>query len=356
MEKRILFAFNAVTEKKRKGLFGECASWETVSTISHALLESGHQIWPINVHTHQQLISFVKKIPKPHLAFVYAEGFLGDPETLWDGSGPSILRNILSDFHIPSSHSTSEVMTLCRHKELTYQRLGSFGLAVPLYQVVNPKDFQATDLQGNLSFPLFVKPSGGGCSLGIDEFSIVQNMGDLQYKLRKIYEELGETPTIVETFLPGREYTVGVIGNDKKYVLPVIAFPQDEGIRSFWRKRNEKQSHWSIIEASDPTFRTFREMAVHTFEALQASDVIRIDFKEDAQGKPHIIDVNGTPALTAGASLAFMADWLGINQQQLINLIVAQSLARFELEVPPRLQEIIGEPLLRLISYGHEVA
>ncbi|NLC38927.1 MAG: hypothetical protein GX779_06580 [Clostridia bacterium] len=356
MEKRILFAFNAVAEKKRRGLFGECASWDTISTISHALLESGFQIWPVNVHTQEQFISFVKKIPKPHLAFVYAEGFLGDPKSLWDGSGPSTLRDILSDFCIPSSHSTSEVMTLCRHKELTYQRLRSFGLAVPLYTVVNPKSFQTVELSENLSFPLFVKPSGGGCSLGIDEFSLVHNMEGLWYKLRRIYEELRETPTIIESYLPGREYTVGVIGNEQKYVLPIIAFPPEAGIRSLWHKRNEKENHWSIIEADDPAFRKFREIAIHTFEALQASDVIRIDLKEDAQGKPHIIDVNGTPSLAGRASLTLMADWLGINQQQLINLIVAQSLARFELEVPPRLQEIIGEPLLKLISYGHEVA
>lgn len=352
----LLFAFNCLSEDLRQGSMGECASWDTIEALFHAFNTMGHQVWPINVQSPDHLIDYLKSIPKPSLAFVYAEGFLSQPASLWDGSGPSLIREILADWGIPSTHSTPEVMQLCRHKHLTSTRLGTFGLPVPTFQVVTPTEFLGSPLSLELDFPLFVKPDGGGASLGIDEDSVVHNLSQLEAKMRSLYQEIGDLPVIIESYLPGQEYTVGIIGNETKYILPPMAFSPETGIRHLDNKRNPLANSWEFLESHDCRWQQIANLAFATFDALKASDVIRIDMKEDANGNLYIIDVNGTPSLGARSSLLAMANHINISYVQLVSLIMSNSYERHQIKPPGKLLELTADAYQKLISYASMVA
>ena len=352
----LLFAFNCLSEDLRQGSMGECASWSTIEALLHAFNIMGHQVWPINVQSPEHINSYLATIPRPSLAFVYAEGFLNKPASLWDGSGPSLIREILDNWGIPTTHSTPEVMQLCRHKHLTSTRLGDFGLPVPPFQVATPTEFFAPSFSLNLDFPLFVKPDGGGASLGIDKDSLVFNANQLEAKMNSLYRELGDLPVIIETYLPGQEYTVGIVGNETKYVLPPIAFSPETGIRHLDSKRNPSDHSWEFLECHDHRWQRISNLAFAAFDALKAADVIRIDLKEDAQGNLYIIDVNGTPSLGANSSLVAMAKHINISHLELASLIISNSYDRHRIDAPGKLFELTADAYQKLISYASMVA
>lgn len=354
--KDLLFAFNCIEEEMRHGTLGECASTSTVDMLHKALYATGHQVWPINVQSPEHLTAYLQSIPKPALAFVYAEGFLSQPETLWNGEGQCLLREILEQHQIPSTHSTPEVMQLCRHKHLTSTRLEAFGIPVPQFTVCTPSEFLQSNDDLELEFPLFVKPASGGASLGIDDDSIVLNNVQLKRKIQNLYRQLGDLPVIIETYLSGQEYTVGVIGNDTKYILPPMAFSLDTGIRHLESKRNPTDNSWEFLEPGDPRWHQIVSLAYATFDALKVSDVIRIDLKEDENGNLFIIDVNGTPALGANASLVAMAEHIDISYTQLISTILKSSYERHRIEPPGKLLEQAAEGIDKLVSYATLVA
>jgi len=354
--KDLLFAFNCVEDGRRHGLLGECACPQTVELLHQALYATGHQVWPINVQSPEQLTSYLQTIPQPVLAFVYAEGFLDRPETLWNGEGQGLLREILAQHRIPSTHSTPEVMQLCRHKHLTSTRLAAFGLPVPPFFACTPSRFLDAGDKPDLDFPLFVKPASGGASMGVDESSLVFNHRQLLKKIEELYHHLGDLPVMIETYLPGREYTVGVIGNDIKYVLPPMAFSPNTGIRDLEKKRNPLEDSREFLAPGDPRWHPMVNLALATFDALKASDVVRIDLKEDKDGNLYIIDVNGTPSLSAHGSLVAMAEHIDINYTQLISIILKSSYERHRLEAPGKVLELAAEAIEKLVSYATLVA
>lgn len=93
------------------------------------------------------------------------------------------------------------------------------------------------------------------------------------------------------------------------------------------------------------------QITINTFDAVGASDAIRIDFMEDESGKIYVIDVNGTPALSLTGSLTFMSSKVGLTHSQLIKLIFYESIVRYNLAPTYLLEEIIYEIQAKLATY-----
>ncbi|MDN5346556.1 MAG: D-alanine-D-alanine ligase [Clostridia bacterium] len=357
-DNRILFLFNALPPSKRSGVFSECLSWHTVRRIYRALLEGQNEVYTLNLRSPEQLAGALKRLPTPSLAFILAEGLLEQPRTLYDGSGAALVRSLLGQYGIPCSHSPVASMEICRHKSLTYIRLASRGIPVPPHQLLDPSQTnlfaQAKKAAKELGFPLFVKPNGGGNSLGIDRDSLVPNYHQLHNKIQAILNTLGEVPVLAEQYLPGPEYTVGIIGPNPLYVLPPLAFPAGV-IRSLEVKKESKTSPPAVIGLKDRHYELLGSLALKTFRAVNACDVLRIDLREDAAGNLYVIDVNGTPSLNPTASLILMAEYLNISYTQIINLILYYSLTRHGLKPSARMQELLIKPFSLLEPYGWEV-
>ncbi len=336
VRKSILFLFNGVAVEERRGCYGECMTPAEVSHLLLALSRSGHQVVPLNVKSPYQVREFVHHGGPWDLAFCIAEGFLALPSTLYDGSGTPWVRRILEESGVPTTHSGAATMEICRHKEETYRRLAETGIRTPAHFVLRPEaaplERQLLAIREMMHFPLFVKPAGGGNSIGITQQSVVYQEAELETRVREVVQELGEHPVLVETYLPGPEYTVGVVGNQGPMVLPVLGFPPDTGVRTFQVKKHTNLQELEVLQQRDPRFWKLYKIAVDTFAAVGARDLLRIDLKEDAHGNPLVIDVNGTPTLTATASLPYMAQQRGLAYDDLMELLLDTALARMDQE------------------------
>lgn len=358
----LLFLYNAVSPEARQGPFTDCASWTTVQSLRLALRQAGYAIYPVNLHSQPQLEGILRRLPRPELAFVIAEGFLAEPASLYDGSGPARIRRLLARYNVPATHSSPLGMLRCRHKHLTYRVLARHHLPVPAHFLVRPDRpgwrQRLQETASRLQFPLFVKPNGGGNSLGISQASVVHTMAQLEERVTSLVTVLGPEPILVESYLPGREYTVGLLGNGSPFVLPVLAFPLGYPVRDTERKKREHQERegMEVLPCSHPGYAAFHRLAKKAFAALGACDVLRLDMKEDREGRLMIIDANGTPSLAATASLPYLAQAAGLSQANLVHLLLYQALQRHGLVPSHKLLALVTEVKERLAPYGMEVA
>ncbi|MBC7325271.1 MAG: hypothetical protein H5T99_08155, partial [Moorella sp. (in: Bacteria)] len=277
---RVLFLFNAVSGRQRRGAYSDCLTWETVRRVYRALMEGGNEIYPFNVHSAPRLEKLLGRIPAPHLAFVLAEGFLAEPRTLYDGTGAAAVRLLLQKYGIPASHSTIKSMEICRHKYLTYQVLQQHGLPVPPHLLIEPMEGrlepQLNRAAAELGFPLFVKPNGGGNSMGISEASVVFDFNQLQGQVKMLLDTLGPLPVLVEKYLPGQEYTVGLIGRTPCYVLPPLGFLSGKIRTTTLKGEPVALEH---IFPGDSRYEFLSDMATRVLAAVGGKDALRIDLR-----------------------------------------------------------------------------
>ena len=357
MIKNILFVYNQVSQRERKGLFRECIPIEEVDAIRKALIETDNNILSLDLLSPEQLDEFINKHQPIDLAFVLAEGYKDIPHTFYSGHGAALARKQLNKYHIPCSLSSIESMEISRNKGLAYIKLRGKNILVPNHFIFDTHwRFNKIKLLSQIEkigFPLMIKPAGGGDSIGITPKSVVHDLQELKNRFLCLKKELGPEKIIIEKYLPGREYTVGVLGSKaKKYILPIIAFPKDHGIRytSTKKKEYKMREKFEIIYRDDERFKKLAQIAINTFDAVGANDAIRIDFIEDESGNSYVIDVNGTPALSLTGSLTFMASKVGLTHSQLIKLIFYESVVRHDLTPTYLLEEIISKIQAKLAT------
>ena len=324
----IAFIYNWVPTVERKGVYSECSTRRTIAAVEEALHLGGYNTLSINLLSRRQLEQRFQR-GRPDFALVIAEGFLDDPATFYNGTGAALVRQTLADMGIPSSHSPVAAMELCRHKELTYQVLAKAGVRTPWSQFLANETQALAFAQTNTKYPLFIKPAGGGNSLGIDESSLVRTPKELILCLQAVYELLGPIGLMAEEYLTGTEYTVGVLGNSQPVALPPVVFSHNL-VRSTAVKRAESMGKMplEILYPQDPLYSQFQDMSLRTYAALGCADVVRIDVKANANGDLHVIDVNGTPSLGRAGSLARMMAAVNIDYAGFINLLLYYGLLR----------------------------
>lgn len=357
LSKKILFVYNEVSKKYKYGLFRECTLDTDVQAIREALMKTKCHILSLDLYNPEQLENFITKNYPIDFAFVLAEGYKDDPHSLYNGYGAARIRKQLKKHNIPSSHASIESMEICRNKDITYQKLQENNIPVPKHFVFNPHyRFQKNQLLqeiNRIGYPLMIKPAGGGDSIGITPKSVVHNLMELKNKIDYLKRTLGLEKLIIEQYLPGQEFTVGVLGNDTKYILPIIAFPENWGIR-YTRTKNKEyrmQNQFKIIGQRHPLFSSLVDISVRSFIAVKASDIIRLDIKKDQEGNLYVIDINGTPSLSLHGSVTFMASKVGLSHSQLIKIIFYESMVRNNLVPSQYLEELVNPLKERLYPY-----
>ncbi len=351
-----------MSKKYKRGLFRECTLDTDVQAIREALIKTKYSILYLDLYNPEQLENFITKNYPIDFAFILAEGYKDDPHTLYNGHGAAQIRKQLKKYNIPFSHSSIESMEICRNKDLTYQKLQEQRIPVPKYFVLDTNyRFRKKKLLqeiNRIGYPLMIKPAGGGDSLGITPKSVVYNLMELKHKIDYLKRSLGLEKLIIEQYLPGQEFTVGVLGNDTKYILPIIAFPENWGIR-FTRTKNKEyrmQNQFKIIGRENYLFSSLVNISVESFLAVKASDIIRLDIKKDEKGNLYVIDINGAPSLSLRSSLNFMASKIGLSHSQLIQIIFYESMARNNLVPSQYLEELITPIRERLCLYKENIA
>jgi D-alanine-D-alanine ligase len=191
-------------------------------------------------------------------------------------------------------------------------------------------------LSPKLKFPLIIKPNQEGSSKGVSAHaSVVDDEPSLRAVVRELIERY-EQPALIEAYISGREFTVGLLGDRRPRVLPPMEIlfkdksnPRpvyDYQIKQEWEKHVSYQCPAALTPAEQ---KAMERVARDTFEALDCRDVARVDLRISPAGEIYVIEVNPLPGLTPGYSdLCLIATAAGIDYRTLIGEILAGGLKR----------------------------
>ncbi len=330
-------------------------SAETIDAILTALRHGGHEaaFFEANVRPPfdivQRLIDF-----QPDLVFNIAEGHFGDGR---EAQIPALLEML----RIPYTGSKVLTLALALDKSMTKRILYYHGLPTPEFQVFEqadePIDEDLVDEHGELRYPLFVKPSREGTSVGVSPESIVYSVGQLREQVEKQLRRYNQ-PILCEHYVRGRELTVGMVGNlkptsarrlndrvalgplpDTLTFFPILEVdmgaydPSEAGIYTNRIKVELAEDfHYLCPAPLEPAMQQELYMlAAGVFRVTGCKDVARVDFRldEDHGNKPYILEVNPLPGLNPTYSdLCVEAKAAGWSYDRLINTIVDLAAAR----------------------------
>lgn len=307
---------------------------ETVDAITHALENCGCTVTTIEAD--EKAYNTLVRL-RPRMVFNIAEGAYGEDR---ESQIPAMLEML----RIPYTGSGPLTLAISLNKGLTHQILSVNGIESPSFQV-----FANANAVKNrkLGFPLVVKPLSEGSGKGIRSSSLVEDEQSLREQVTWVTKTYNQ-PAIVEEFLSGREFTVGLIGNSEPTVLPIVEITF-ENLPSGASPLYSYEAKW-IWDAPEKPLdifkcppdipekleKTIRRVAVKTFKILHCRDVGRIDMRLDKNGKLHVLDVNPLPGLIpdpdAHSCLPEAAMVAGYTYNQLICTILWQALKRYNLQ------------------------
>lgn len=296
---------------------------DTIDSIASALHQLGHSTDRIgNV---RQLISRLAAGDRWDLVFNICEGLHGVAR---EAQVPAIL----DAFDIPSTFADPLVMALSLHKGLTKAIVQQAGLPTPQYRVVETAE-QAG--QVDLPYPLFAKPIAEGTGKGITPASLIPDSSKLRSICRELLERFRQ-PVLVETYLSGREFTVGLLGTaDRARVigtLEIILLPAaEQGVYSYVNKERceELVEYRLVLPADDPEVAEAERIALAAWRELNGRDGGRVDLRSDGNGCPQFLEVNPLAGLHPQHSdLPMLATAIGMPYVELIREIVDSAALR----------------------------
>ena len=213
------------------------------------------------------------------------------PDAVW-------VADVLDELEIPYIGPSARTMKDLIEKFDTHEILASRGVRVPRHLLCPPSAPSEFD-----RFPAFVKPNGESRSVGISEKSVAETPEALAEQVGFIRRELGQA-ALVEEYLPGREYTVMVIGNgSKREILPGLVTVPPERYGKYPILRSDMRGVGLTKISIPPDHREeAASLAAAACDALGCDDHVRIDMREDADGNLRIMEVNGIPGLKPGKS------------------------------------------------------
>ncbi len=280
------------------------------------------------------LVDGIRRI-EPDLVFNLAESFAGKSAL---ESNVAAMLNLAGCRYTGSSPAG---LLLAGDKTLTKKVLRFHGIQTPEFATLYRG---AVDWAGDLKFPVIVKPPQEDASLGINAGSVVHELKALFDRIDALQGEY-QQPVLVEQFIVGREFYVGVLGNANAVALPVIeldfsAFPADRPRIASWEAKwgddgegsgSEYAGTQSIFPAAldaDLSAR-MQHVAVEAFDALRLRDYARIDFRVTASGEIYVIEVNPNCYLERESEFARAAQRSGMEYRELIGRIVDLAGARY---------------------------
>ncbi|MGH8501795.1 MAG: D-alanine--D-alanine ligase family protein [Gammaproteobacteria bacterium] len=305
---------------------------DTIRAIADALGELGHAPEPIgNV---KQLAARLVAGDRWDLVFNIAEGLYGFGRE-------AQIPALLDAWRIPYTFSDPMVLSLSLHKGMTKRVVRDCGVPTADFAVVETvTDVGAIDLP----YPLFAKPVAEGTGKGIGAASTVSSAQQLKTVCRDLLARYRQ-PVLVETYLPGREFTVGLVGTGREAralgVMEVLLGAAAEpGAYSYDNKAHfEGRVEYRLTEGE--LAHALGQVALSAWRSLNCRDGGRIDLRLDASGVPHFIEVNPLAGLNPEISdLAILCRLNGIGYQALIGMIVDSALKRIDASAASRIADI----------------
>jgi D-alanine-D-alanine ligase len=184
----------------------------------------------------------------------------------------------------------------------------------------------------NLNFPLFVKPVSEGTGKGITAKSLVNSPGELQKMAEWILSEFHQ-PALVEEYLPGREFTVGVVGyGDEAVAIGGMEVITLNNLPYSVEVKENYQDYCKYQPLADEIAEECKSVALRAWKALDAVDAGRVDLKADRNGRICFIEANPLAGLNpVHSDLPILARMYGIQYQDLLSMIMRAALKRYGL-------------------------
>jgi D-alanine-D-alanine ligase len=271
-----------------------------------------------------QLIEALASGKKWDLVFNIAEGLYGDGRE-------SVVPAILDQYRIPYVFSGPVILGMSLNKYLTRLIVASAGVPVsPGILISKPGDIDKC----NLNYPLFIKPVSEGTGKGITEKNLLRSPEELKEVAEFLLDRFNQ-PALVEEYLPGREFTVGLIGSGDDAVaiggMEIIC--KDNLPYSVEFKENYKE-FCKYIPMDNGFADKCKSVALEAWKALGGVDGGRVDVKADRNGKICFIEVNPLAGLhPVDSDLPILSRFSGIEYQELIERIVRSAIKRYNLKL-----------------------
>ena len=182
---------------------------------------------------------------------------------------------------------------------------------------------------------MFIKPVAEGTGKGVTNDSLVTDAKNLRKHCSYLLNHFKQ-PVLVETYLPGREFTVGLLGQkDQTQVLGVLEVILKDNAEAVGHTYHNKEFCEDLVHyqlATDQAAKKAGQLAKDCWKVLGCRDAGRIDIRCDRRGNPYFLEVNPLAGLhPTHSDLPILATKLGIDHQQLMGLILERSLARYPL-------------------------
>ncbi len=327
-------------------MYAEWDTEETINAVRDAIAERYHVLMiDANDDAYNKLVAH-----RPDFAFNMAEGLHGV-------SRESQIPAILEMLQIPYLGSDPLTLGICLDKSRAKEILSYYKIPTASFTIVRSmQDFENI----RLKFPVIVKPLHEGSSKGIYNSSVVSNPDELASEVKTILDTYSQ-PALVEDFLPGREFTVALLGNGSDvHVLPIVEIKFDalppgvNPIYSYeakwiWDQRDTPLDVFECPARLDEALR--REIVTickDAYRVLNCRDWSRIDVRLDARGRPNILEINPLPGILPkpedNSCFPKAARAAGISYNQLINTVLDIAMRRCG--IVPITQEMVPTPVV----------
>ena len=259
----------------------------------------------------------------------------------------NLLRNepnvpaLLELLDIPYTGATPACMGICADKALVRHMAAAHNIPVPNEKFA---DVTADPLTLPDLYPAMIKPNSGCGSIGVTADSVVQDGAEADAYMRRLAGELEDPRVLIQDFLTGPEYTLGLVGNPGQgfTILPILEIdysnldPDLPPILSYGSKVDPDSPYWQALSFRKAELEPEVEAAMvqHStflFERLGFRDYARIDFRSGADGVPRLLDANFNPTWSHDGKLAMMAEWAGYRYGELLGMILEAARGRYGL-------------------------
>lgn len=293
---------------------------ETIAAICDALTALGHV---------PERIGGVRALTKKLAAGARWDAVFNICEGLKGVSREAQVPALLEAYDIPYVFSDPLTLALCLDKAMTKRVLRDAGVPTAAFALI---ESEADIAKVDLPFPLFLKPVSEGSGKGVNARSKVEDAAALAGVARELLAQFRQ-PVLVEEFLPGREFTVGITGTGETAsvlgVIEIVPTAQYVGQAYGYENKSDWEGKLDILPVDDADARAAAQVALAAWRVLRCRDGGRADIRLDRDGKPRFIEVNPLAGIRPGYSdLCFIADFQKISYSQLIGKFLDSFLAR----------------------------
>lgn len=303
----------------------EFDSEETVYAIKDAIQKLSHEVTLIgNIY---ELVRRLSNGERWNLVFNISEG-------LYERNREAQVPALLEAYNIPYTFGDPLTLAICLDKAMAKSVVRDAGITTPDFFVVSSiEDSDLNSFTRNAMFPLFVKPAAEGTGKGINTESIVHDADELNRQCIKLLKKYNQ-PVLIEKYLPGREFTIGILGTGKTArvigLIEVKLLKNAEPLVYSFMNKELCEKRVKYIQLRDKRIiKEASDIALNAYRALGCRDAGRVDIRADKDGKLYFLEMNPLSGLhPTHSDLPILCGKAGISYKELISQIISSAVTR----------------------------